>query len=60
VPIRKLQMFVDQFLIRKRAIFRCGKKIKHLCGGVVLYAAQSNAQIAAATAEKGRFRTETN
>jgi hypothetical protein len=47
------------FLNRKRAIFRCSKELKGLSGGVVLYAAQANPQIDAATAEKGRFRAET-
>jgi len=47
------------FLIRKAAIFRKVKKIKHLSGGVVLYAAQTNVQIDAEIAEKGAFRTET-
>jgi hypothetical protein len=49
-----------KFLIWKQAIFRKVKEIKYLSGGVVLYAAQSNAQIAAEIAEKGGFRTETN
>jgi hypothetical protein len=40
--------------------FRKVKEIKHLCGGVVLYAAQENAQIDAEIAEKGGFRTETS
>jgi hypothetical protein len=48
------------FLIWKPAIFRKVKEIKHLSGGVALYAAQSNAQIDAEIAEKGGFRTETN
>ena len=49
-----------QFLIRKPAIFRKVKEIKHLCEGVGLYAAQANARIDAEIAEKGGFRTETN
>ena len=49
-----------QFSIWKRAIFHKVKEIKHLSGGVVLYAAQSNAQIDAEIVEKGRFRTKTN
>ena len=49
-----------QFSIWKRAIFRKVKEIKHLSGGVVLYAAQSNAQTDAEIAEKGRFQTKTN
>jgi hypothetical protein len=48
-----------QFLIWKRAFFCKVKEIKHLSGGVVLYAAQSNVQIDAEIAEKGRFRTKT-
>ncbi len=39
----------------KRAIFRCGKEIKGLRGGVVLYP-----QIDTATAEKGHFRMKTS
>jgi len=35
------------------------KVIKHLSGGVVLYAAQTNALVAAELVKKGRFRTET-
>jgi hypothetical protein len=50
----------SKFSIRKRAIFRKVKEIKDLSGGVVLYAAQSNPQIDAEIAEKGRFRTKTN
>ncbi len=41
------------------AIFRKYRGIKLLSGGVVLYAAQSNAQIDAEIAEKGGFQTET-
>jgi hypothetical protein len=48
-----------QFSIWKRAIFRKVKEVKYLSGGVALYAAQSNAQIDAEIAEKGRFRTKT-
>ena len=48
------------FLIWKPAIFCKIKKIKHLSGGVALYAAQTNAQIDAEIAEKGGFQTETN
>jgi hypothetical protein len=40
--------------------FSQGQEIKHLSGGVVLYAAQSNVQFDAWIAEKGGFRTETN
>ncbi len=53
-------MVMRTFSDWKRAIFRCGKEIKGLCGGVVLYAAQTNPQIDAATGEKGRFRMETS
>jgi hypothetical protein len=49
----------QQFSIWKRAIFRKVKEIKGLSGGVVLYAAQSNPQVGAEIAEKGRFRTKT-
>jgi len=49
-----------QFSIWKRAIFRKVKEIKHLSGGIVVYAAQSSVQIDAEIAEKGRFRTKTN
>jgi hypothetical protein len=49
-----------KFSDRKRAIFRRGKEIKDLCGGVVLYAAQIRPQIDAAMAEKGRFRMKTS
>jgi len=48
-----------KFLIRKPEIFRKVKEIKHLSGGVVLYAAQTNVQIDAEIAEKGGFWTET-
>jgi len=43
----------------KRAIFCKVKEIKYLSGGVVLYAAQTNAQIDAEIAKKGRFRMKT-
>jgi hypothetical protein len=43
----------------KRAIFRRGKGIKDLRGGVHRYAAQARPQIDAATTEKGRFRMKT-
>src|SRR6056297_373055 len=59
VAIRKLRRSTVKFLIRKPEIFRKVKEIKDLSGGVVLYAAQSNAQIDAEIAEKGRFRTKT-
>jgi hypothetical protein len=48
------------FSIWKRVVFLKVKEIKHLSGGVVVYAAQSNVQIDAEIAEKGRFRTKTN
>ncbi len=48
------------FLIWKPAIFRKVKEIKRLSGGVVLYAAQSNAQIDDEIEEKSGFRTETS
>ncbi len=43
----------------KAGIFRTGKGIKGLRGGVLLYAAQAKPQIDAARAEKHPFRTET-
>jgi hypothetical protein len=48
------------FLVWKHAIFCQVKEIKQLRGGVVLYAAQANAQIDAELVKKGGFRTETN
>jgi len=45
-------------LIWKPAIFRKVKEIKHLSGGVVLYAAQTNVLIDAEVAEKGDFQTK--
>jgi hypothetical protein len=53
-------MATGQFPYRKRGIFRRGKEIKGLRGGVHRYAAQTNPQIDAAMAKKNRFRTETN
>jgi hypothetical protein len=47
------------FPIRKRGIFRPGKEIKGLRGGVPLYAAQVILMIDTARAEKNRFRMET-
>ena len=47
------------FLIWKRAIFCQIKEIKHLSGGVVLYAAQTNALIDTELVKKSRFRAET-
>jgi len=43
----------------KRAVFRCGKEIKGLRGGVHRYAAQVSLQIDAATAEKNHFWMKT-
>ncbi len=53
-------MAIIKFSDWKRAVFRCGKDIKDLRGGVVLYAAQVRLQIDTATAEKSRFRIKTN
>jgi hypothetical protein len=47
------------FPIRKRGIFRPGKEIKGLRGGVRWYVAQASPMIDAARAEKNRFRMET-
>jgi len=47
------------FPIRKGGIFRPGKEIKGLRGGVHRYAAQASPKIDAASAEKNPFRTET-
>ena len=49
-----------RFLIRKGGIFRSGKEIKGLRGGVHVYAAQVSPQIDTARAEKDPFWTETN
>ena len=59
MPNRNSGWVLCPFLIWKPAFFRKAKEIKHLSGGVVLYAAQSNAQIDAGIAEKGGFQTET-
>jgi hypothetical protein len=59
VPIRKLRMRHYWFLIRERGIFRPGKEIEGLRGGVRWYAAQASPKIDAARAEKNRFRMET-
>jgi hypothetical protein len=59
MSIRKLRMRHEQFPIRKRGVFRPGKEVKELRGGVLLYAAQSILKIDAARVEKNRFRTET-
>jgi len=48
------------FLIWKPAVFRKVKEIKHLSGGVVLYAVQTSVQIDAEIAEKDGLQTETN
>ncbi len=48
------------FSIWKRVIFHKIKEIKNLSGDVVLYVAQSNPQVDAEIAEKGRFRTKTS
>ena len=47
------------FPIRKGGLFRPGKEIKGLRGGVHRYAAQASPKIDAAWAEKNSFRTET-
>jgi len=55
----ELRMRNYWFSIWKRAIFRPGKEIKELRGGVHQYAAQARPKIDAARAEKGRFRMKT-
>ncbi len=52
-------MTIIKFSDWKRVVFRCGKDIKALRGGVHRYAAQVSLQIDTATAEKGRFRMKT-
>jgi hypothetical protein len=52
-------MGTTPFLDGKRAIFRRGKEIKILRGGVHRYAAQARPQIDAATMVKGRFQLKT-
>jgi hypothetical protein len=47
------------FPFRKGGIFRPGKEIKGLRGGVHQYAAQASPKIDAAWAEKNPFLTET-
>jgi hypothetical protein len=59
VSIRKVRMRQYWFTIRKRGIFRPGKEIEGLCGGVRWYAAQASPKIDAARAGKDRFRMET-
>jgi hypothetical protein len=49
-----------QFPIRKGGIFRHGKKIEGLRGGVHGYAAQASPKIDTARAEKDPFRMETD
>jgi hypothetical protein len=58
-PFRNSGWVQCPFLIWEPAFFCKVKEIRHLSGGVVLYAAQSNVQIDAEIAEKGGFRTET-
>lgn len=48
-----------RFPIRKGEIFRSGKEIKGLRGGVHGYIARISPQIDTAWAEKDHFRTET-
>ncbi|MFZ0943962.1 MAG: hypothetical protein WB930_15060 [Syntrophobacteraceae bacterium] len=48
------------FPIRKGGIFRHGKEIKGLRGGVHEYAAQETPKIDAGRAEKDPFRMETS
>ena len=48
------------FPIRKGGIFRPGKEIEGLRGGVHWYAAQVSPKIDTARAEKNPFRMETN
>ena len=57
--IRKPRMGNRQFPIWKGGIFRPGKEIEGLRGGVHGYAAQETPKIDAAKAEKDPFRTET-
>jgi hypothetical protein len=51
---------ISQFPIRKGGIFRPGKEIEGLRGGVHGYAAQGSLKIDTARAEKAPFRTETS
>ncbi len=67
MPIRGFMKGTDKFPIQKCAIFRKFKKIKELCGGILLYAAQTIPQtchvfsvIDAEIAEKGHLWTETS
>ena len=59
MSIRKPRIRHLQFPSRKGGIFRPGKVIKGLRGGVHGYAAQGSPKIDAARAEKGPLRTET-
>ncbi len=60
MPIRKLRMEHWQFPILKGGIFRTGKEIEWLRGGVLGYAAQASPKIDAARTEKDPFRMETS
>ena len=59
MSIRKHRMRRLQFPIREGGIFRSGKEINGLRGGVPGYAAQESPKIDTARAEKDPFRTET-
>jgi hypothetical protein len=59
MSVRKLRMNIGEFPSWKRGIFRRGKEVKGLRGGVHRYAVQASPRIDAATAEKNRFQTET-
>jgi len=52
-------MVTAQFSYGKRGIFRRGKKIKGLRGGVHQYATPVSLKISAAMAKKNRFRMKT-
>jgi hypothetical protein len=58
VSMRKLRMRHFWFPIRKRGIFRPGKKIEELGEVIHWYAAHASPKIDAARAEKDRFRME--
>ncbi|OEU53251.1 MAG: hypothetical protein BA871_03200 [Desulfuromonadales bacterium C00003096] len=49
-----------QFSYGKRAILPKVKEIKHLRGGVAVYAAQASVRIDAEIGGKGRFRMKTS
>ena len=53
-------MDTAQFSYGKRAIFSKIKEIKHLRGGVVVYAAQASAWIDAEIGGNGHFRMKTS